>query len=116
MVEAPPPPIPFAQGDGGFLAGQLRTLVADCLILWGVRGHVTVCGAGVEISVDQARLQLQPAAADMRPVRWLLYTPERQADNRPPRAAPSIGAVLTALRDALGAERGNRLVIGATAP
>jgi hypothetical protein len=70
----------------------------------------------VEIAVDQATLLLQPAPADMRPVRWLLYTPERHADNRPPRAAPSIGAILTALRDALGAERGNRLVIGATPP
>jgi hypothetical protein len=52
----------------------------------------------------------------MRPVRWLLHTPERRASNRPPRAAPSIVALLTALRNALGAESGNRLRIGASAP
>jgi hypothetical protein len=84
--------------------------------LWGVRGRVTVRGAGVEIAVDQASLQLEPAAADVRPVRWLLQTPERRAANRPPRATPSIGAALTVLREALGVERGNRLLIGATAP
>jgi hypothetical protein len=91
-------------------------LIADCLILWGVRGRVTVRGAGVEIAVDQASLQLEPAATDVRPVRWLLQTPERRAANRPPRAAPSIGAALTVLREALGVQRGNRLLIGATAP
>ncbi len=58
---------------------------------------------------------MQRAPVDMRPVRWLLQTPERRAANRPPRAAPSIVAVLTALRNALGAEGGNRLRIGAAA-
>jgi hypothetical protein len=116
VVDAPPPPNPLPHWEEGFYASQLRALVADCLVLWGVRGNVVVCGAGVEIAVDQASLQLLPAPVEMRPVRWLLHTPERRASNRPPRAAPSIGAVLTVLRDALGAERGNRLVIGATAP
>jgi len=51
----------------------------------------------------------------MRPMRWLLQTPERRAADRPPRAAPSIVAVLTALRHALGAEGGNKLRIGAAA-
>ena len=43
-------------------------------------------------------------APDMRPVRWLLQR-RRRAANRPPRAAPSIVALLAALRNALGAER-----------
>jgi hypothetical protein len=69
----------------------------------------------VEVVVDGRSLLLQRAPVDMRPVRWLLQTPERRAANRPPRAAPSIVAVLTALRNALGAEGGNKLRIGAAA-
>jgi hypothetical protein len=49
----------------------------------------------------------------MRPVRWLLHRPDGRQ-----RVAPSIGAALAALRNALGVETGNRIVIGtgATAP
>ena len=116
VVERPPAPSPLPQGEGGFRVGELRALIADCLVLWGVRGRVTPSGDGVEIVVEQGSLLLQRAPADMRPVRWLLHTPERRAGHRPPRAAPSIGAALTVLREALGAERGNKLVIGAIAP
>jgi hypothetical protein len=94
---------------------QLRGLIADCLSVWGVEGRVSPRVEGVEIVVDGRSLLLRPAPIDMRPVRWLLQTPERHAANRPPRAAPSIVAVLTALRNALGAEGGNKLRIGAVA-
>jgi hypothetical protein len=90
-------------------------LIADCLTVWGVQGRVSPCADGIEILVDGSSLLLQRAPVDMRPVRWLLHTPERRAAKRPPRAAPSIVAVLTALRNALGAEGGNKLRIGAAA-
>jgi hypothetical protein len=94
---------------------QLRGLIADCLSVWGVQGRVSPCPEGVEIVIDGGSLLLQRAPVDMRPMRWLLQTPERRAANRPPRAAPSIVAVLSALRHALGAEGGNKLRIGAAA-
>ena len=90
---------------------ELRALLEDCLSLWGVEARVIVGAEGFEIAQADEWFLLQRAPADMRPVRWLLHTPERRAGHRPPRVAPSIGAVLTALRDALGAERGNRLVV-----
>jgi hypothetical protein len=68
----------------------------------------------MEIVVNAGTYLLLRAPPDQRPVRWLLHTPERRAANRPPRATPSIGAALTALRNALGAETGNKLRIGAT--
>ena len=43
------------------------------------------------------------ADPDLRPVRWFLQTPERRAAGRPARAAPSIVAALSALRNNLGA-------------
>ena len=93
----------------------MRGLIAECLTVWGVQGRVSPCAEGVEIVVDGRSLLLRRAQVDMRPMRWLLQTPERRAAGRPPRAAPSIGAVLSALRYALGAEGGNKLRIGAAA-
>ena len=79
------------------------------------RRELAVRPDGTEIVANAGTYLLQRAAAAiMRPVRWLLHTPERRAANRPPRATPSIGAALTALRNALGAETGNKLRIGAT--
>jgi hypothetical protein len=91
---------------------ELRALLVDCLSLWGVEARVVVGADGFEIAGRDDRFLLQRAPEEIRPVRWLLDTPERRAVHRPPRAAPSIGAALTALRDTLGVERGNRLVIG----
>jgi hypothetical protein len=113
VVDGPPPPGPLPQGEGEVGVSQLRGLISDCLTVWGVRGRVSPCAEGVEIVVDGGSLLLERAPVDMRPVRWLLQTAERRAANRPPRAAPSIVAVLSALRNALGAEGGNRLRIGA---
>jgi hypothetical protein len=95
---------------------ELRALLIDCLALWDVRGRVAANDGGVAINTDDGIYLLQRAAPDMRPARWLLQTPARRTANRPPRAAPSIVALLTALRNALGAEGGNRLRIGMGAP
>ena len=80
------------------------------LTLWGVESHAsrltTSCRNRHELATRYVCNARRP---DMRPVRWLLQTPERRAANRPPRATPSIVALLTALRNALGAERGNKL-------
>ena len=80
----------------------------DCLALWGVQGRVEAGDPGMRIIADTSTLRVERAPADMRPVRWLLHRPDRT-----PRVAPSIGALLTALRNALGAEAGNKLRIGA---
>jgi hypothetical protein len=87
---------------------ELRALLLDCLALWGLSGRVEALDTGLQISVDTTTLKIERAPVEMRPVRWLLHRPDR-----PPRVAPSIGALLTALRNALGAEGGNKLRIGA---
>ncbi len=116
----PPPPSPLPQGEGendsAMTDAELRALLIDCLALWDVRGRVAANDSGVAISTHDGDYLVQRAASDMRPARWLLQTPARRAANRPPRAAPSIVALLTALRNALGAEGGNRLRIGMGAP
>ena len=92
---------------------ELRGLLLDCLALWGIDGRVAAAEVGMEIRTTDGLFIVQPAPPDMSPVRWLLQTPPRRAAGRPPRAAPSIGALLSALRNALGAERGVSLRIGA---
>ena len=94
---------------------ELRSLLVDCVALWGVKGRVAAGEEGMGITTDAGTFLVQHASPDMRPVRWLLHTPERRAAGRPPRAVPSVVALLTALRNALGAERGNRVRIGASA-
>ena len=92
---------------------ELRGLLVDCLTLWRIGGSVAVGDKGMEVSTMDGLFVVQRAPGDMHPVRWLLQTPPRRAADRPPRAAPSIGALLSALRNALGAERGISLRIGA---
>ena len=87
---------------------ELRMLLIDCLNLWGVEGCVSANDGAIEIATSRTTLRVQRAPRDMLPVRWLLH---RSAD-RPPRVAPSIVALLTALRNALGAEGGNKLIVG----
>ena len=86
---------------------ELRALLLDCLSLWDLKGRVDALDTGIQIIVDTSTLRVERAPGDMQPLRWLLHRP-----NRPPRVAPSIGALLTALRNALGAEGGNKLRIG----
>ncbi|MGE0221782.1 MAG: hypothetical protein AB7F35_01580 [Acetobacteraceae bacterium] len=92
---------------------ELRGLLLDCLRLWDVRGRIG--GEGDELTVDTAAgvFTVSPADPALRPVRWFLQTPERREAGRPPRAIPSIVALLSALRNALGGERGDRLRVGA---
>ncbi len=92
---------------------ELRGLLNDCLTLWGIDGRVAAGEMGMEVRTMDGLFIVQRADPDMQPVRWLLHTPTRRAANRPPRAAPSIGALLSALRNAVGAERGVSLRIGA---
>jgi hypothetical protein len=92
---------------------ELRALLLDCVALWGIDAKVAVASAGIAITADGATYCVEPAPPDMRPVRWLLQTPERRAANRPPRAIPSIVALLSALRNALGGKGGAALRVGA---
>jgi len=92
---------------------ELRALLLDCLNLWGVQGRVAAVEDGLAVSAAEGRFLVQRAGPDLRPVRWFLQTPERAQAGRPARAIPSIPALLTALRNALGAEQGNKLRIGA---
>lgn len=91
---------------------ELRGLLNDCLPLWGIEGRVAASDAGMEVRTVDGLFVVQRAPADLHPVRWLLQSPPRRNAGRPPRAAPSIGALLSALRNALGAAPGVSLRIG----
>ena len=82
---------------------ELRSLLLDCLKLWGVAGSVTAGGDGLLIATTAARCVVRRGAA---PARWLLETPVRR------RPVPSIVALLSALRRALGVDGGAGLRIG----
>ncbi len=90
---------------------ELHGLLTDCLTLWGIKGRVAVGDDGMEIQTKDGVYFVRRAAPDLRPARWLLQTPSRRTAGRPPRAVPSIGALLSALRNALGAAPGARLRI-----
>ncbi|HVY16675.1 MAG TPA: hypothetical protein VHB27_15730 [Rhodopila sp.] len=91
---------------------ELRNLLTDCLRLWAVAGTVTVRDSGLAIETPDGTFTVARADAALRPVRWFYATPERTAAGRPPRAAPSIVALLSALRNAMGGEGGDRLRVG----
>lgn len=91
---------------------ELRNLLLDCVALWSVAARVEATDDGVALLADDGAYLVRRAPADLRPVRWLLQTPERAAAGRPARAVPSIVALLSALRNTLSAERGSRLRIG----
>ncbi len=80
---------------------QLRALLLDCLKLWDVPGKVVAHDDGLAIDVGVGRFTITRADPELRPLRWFYQTPQRQAAQRPPRAAPSIVALLSALRHAL---------------
>ncbi len=91
---------------------ELRNLLADCLILWSVTARIEADPNGITLHAQDGAYHIHPAPEAQRPVRWFYQTPERAAANRPPRAAPSIVALLSALRNAIGAEGGSRLRVG----
>jgi hypothetical protein len=82
---------------------ELRSLLLDCLKLWGVAGSVTAGAEGLLIATAAARCVVRRGAA---PTRWFIETPARR------RPVPSIVALLSALRRALGADGGARLRVG----
>jgi hypothetical protein len=81
----------------------LRSLLLDCLKLWGVPGKITVRDDGVAIETDVGLFTVARAEPALRPVRWFYQTPERAAAGRAARAAPSIVALLAGLRNAMQA-------------
>jgi hypothetical protein len=103
---------------------ELRNLLIDCLVLWAVPAKVELesdgaapgAGArddgGIVLHAPDGDYVVRPAPADLQPVRWFMQTPERAAAGRPARAIPSIVALLSALRNTLGAEGGSRLRVG----
>jgi hypothetical protein len=91
---------------------ELRGLLLDCLKLWDVKGRLAAGAEGWEIATQDGVFSISRADVDLRPVRWFLQTPERRAAGRPARAAPSIVAALSALRNNLGAASGQKLRIG----
>ncbi len=92
---------------------QLRSLLLDCLKLWEVTGKVTPDDTGLAIQTQAGVFTVAPADPDLRPLRWFYQTPERAAAGRPPRAAPSVVALLSALRNAMEGAGGDRLRVGA---
>jgi hypothetical protein len=93
---------------------QLRSLLLDCLILWDVPGKVAAHGAGLAIETGAGRFTVARADPGLHPLRWFYQTPERESGQRPPRAAPSIVALLSALRNAMEGAGGDLLRIGGT--
>ncbi|WP_158932217.1 hypothetical protein [Acidisphaera sp. S103] len=91
---------------------QLRALLLDCLKLWEIEGKITAADPGLLIQTPFGSFTVTRADPDLRPVRWFYQTPERAAAQRPPRPVPSIVALLSALRNAMGGTRGDRLRIG----
>jgi hypothetical protein len=91
---------------------QLRSLLLDCLKVWEVTGKVSVRAADLAIDTPLGVFTVARADADLRPLRWFYQTPERAAAQRPPRAAPSIVALLSGLRKAMEGTGGDRLRIG----
>jgi hypothetical protein len=91
---------------------ELRGLLLDCLKLWTVDGRLVQTEEGWDIETAEGAYSIARADPDLRPVRWFLQTPERRAAGRQPRAAPSIVAALSAMRNNLGAASGPKLRVG----
>ena len=91
---------------------QLRALLLDCLTLWDIAGTVTVEADHIAIVTASGVYTVARADPALRPVRWFYQTPDRAGAGRPPRAAPSVVALLSALRNALEGTGGDRLRIG----
>jgi hypothetical protein len=108
-----------SEGGGGDVHGtsaltdaELRSLLVDCLRLWEVSGKVVVRDSDLAIETAEGVFTVARAEVGLRPVRWFYQTPERAAAQRPARAAPSIVALLSGLRNAMGGSGGERLRVG----
>jgi hypothetical protein len=91
---------------------ELRSLLLDCLKVWEIDGRLSLGDEGWEIGTMDGVFSIARADPELRPARWMLQTPERRAAGRPARAAPSIVAALSALRNNLGAAAGQKLRVG----
>jgi len=89
------------------------SLLRDCLTVWEVEARLVAEEDGIALLAAAGRYHLAPVEVSLRPARWQLQTPAREAAGRPARMHPSIGALLSALRNELGANTGNRLRVGA---
>ena len=99
----------FTTGDMN--QAQLRALLQDCLVLWDVAATVSVGADHLAITTPAGVYTVAAADPDLRPVRWLYQTPDRAVAGRPPRAAPSVVALLSALRNAMEGAGGDHLRI-----
>ena len=77
---------------------ELRGLLADCLVLWGVEGVLRPEGDGWAVETGEGAFSIERVDPDLRPARWALQTPERRGAGRPPRMAPSIVAAKASMR------------------
>lgn len=93
---------------------EIFSLLRDCLVLWDVDARLIAEEDGIVlITADNTSYHVAAADPSLRPARWQLQTPARIAAGRPARMHPSIGALLSALRNELGANIGNKLRVGA---
>jgi hypothetical protein len=93
---------------------EILSLLRDCLVLWQVDGRLAVEAEEITLTTAAGeRYTIAAVEEAQRPARWRLQTPARQNAGRPPRMHPSIGALLSSLRNELGANIGNRLRVGA---
>lgn len=77
---------------------ELRDLLADACVLWGVAARVAAAEGGVALTApDGTPIRVRAAAAADRPIRWWL---DRPGQRRP---CTSVTGLLRALRNALGA-------------
>jgi hypothetical protein len=89
------------------------TLLRDCLLLWDVEAQLLAEEDGIALlTPSAARYEIAAVEPALRPARWRLQTPARRAAGRPARMHPSIGALLSSLRNELGVHTGNRLRVG----
>jgi hypothetical protein len=93
---------------------ETLSLLRDCLTLWEVEARLVAEEDGIALVTAAGRYHLTAVDVAFRPARWQLQTPAREAAGRPARMHPSIGALLSGLRNELGANTGNRLRVGPT--
>ncbi len=91
---------------------ETLSLLLDCLSLWGVQGKLVAEADGIALNMNGARYHVAAVDASLRPARWQLQTPAREAAGLSARMHPSIGALLSALRNELGSNTGTRLRVG----
>ncbi len=93
---------------------EFLSVLRDCLILWDADARLIAEEDGIAlITAGNERYHVAAVDPSLRPARWQLQTPARAAAGRPARMHPSIGALLSGLRNELGANIGNRLRVGA---